>query len=190
MHSAIAKEILKGKFEKTEGGDLYLPGSKVYVGGVFEHWVNDDMSTLQADGNIVVDQGLNHILDSTLSGAAQLSSWYIGIYKNNYTVLSTDSASNIASAASEVVATTDVAETVREIWTDAGASGKAITNSASPASYTANASISVYGAFLISNNTIGGATGTLMAGAKFTAVRNLAATDVLNVTYTFNIADA
>ena len=188
MHSAIVKEILNRKFEKTEGGDLYLPGSKVYVGGVFEHWVNDGEH--EADGNIVVNEGLDHILDVALSAGAQSANWYIGIYKNVYNATATTTAATISSASGEVVVTTEVSETLRQAWTDAGVSSRTVTNSASPATYTATASIAVNGAFLINSNTIGGTSGKLMASASFAATRNLSATDVLNVTYTFTIADA
>ena len=37
---------------------------------------------------------------------------------------------------------------------------------------------------------MGGTTGTLMAASRFTSVRNLLDTDVLNITYTLTIADA
>ena len=50
--------------------------------------------------------------------------------------------------------------------------------------------VSAYGAFMASINTLGGTTGTLLAASKFASVRNLLATDVLNITYTLTIADA
>jgi hypothetical protein len=167
---------------------------KTKVGGVFhfEHVRNGEVIDTWDEENIVVDEGLDHILDVGLSNGTQSSTWYVGIFKNNYTPVAADVASTFAGAgkANEVTATTDVDETVRETWTDAGVSSQSVTNSASPASYNAAASISVYGAFLIDNSTIGGLTGTLFAASKFTAVRNLVATDVLNVTYTLSAADA
>ncbi len=167
---------------------------KTAVGGVFHFEQVRDGKVIDEwdEHNIVVDEGLNHILDVGLSNGSQNTTWYVGIFKNNYTPVAGDVASTFAGSgvANEIVATTDVSETVRETWTDGGVSAKSVDNSASPASYTAAAGLSIYGAFLISNNTIGGLTGTLFAASKFAAVRTLIATDVLNITYTLTAADA
>ncbi len=190
MNEHLAKEILKGKFEKTDRGELYLPGSHVFIGGVFGHWLNDDVEGIQYDGNIVVDEGLDHILDVALSNGTQNSNWYVGIFKNNHTPVAGDVAASFAGAgvAGEII--TEVDESARQAYTDAGVSSQQITNTASPATFTANQSVAAYGAFLISDNTMGGLSGVLCAASKFTAVRNLVDTDVLNVTYQLTIADA
>lgn len=188
----LLKEIRNRKFERTEDGGLFLPKANVFVGGAFQHWVNDDIDDMQTDFNLVVNEGLDHLLDVTLSSATQKTSWYIGINKANYTFLATDTAQNISTNSTEVVGTTDVDETVRQAWTEAGVSSQAITNSASPASYTAATSVTIYGAFLVSFSTIGNGSSSdkLMAASSFSSSRSLLATDVLNVTYTLNVADA
>lgn len=188
----LLKEIRNRKFERTEDGGLFLPKANVFVGGAFQHWVNDDIEDKQTDFNIVVNEGLDHLLDVALSGATQKTNWYIGINKANYTFLATDTAQNVSTNSTEVVATTDVNETIRESWTEAGVSSQSITNSASPASYTAATSVTIYGAFLVSFSTIGNGVSTdkLMAASAFSSSRSLLATDVLNITYTLNVADA
>ena len=192
MHS-LTKEILAGKFEKTEkGGELYLPYSKVFVGGAFNHWINDDINDLQSDGNLVVNEGLDYLLDVALSSATQKTNWFVGINKANYTFLATDTAANVSTNSTEVTGTGDVSNTVRPAWTEVGVASQSITNSASPAVYTADSTFTAYGAFLISVTAFGNGTGTdrLLAAASFAASRSLISTDVLNVTYTINIADA
>jgi len=64
-----------------------------------------------------------------------------------------------------------------------------ITNSASPASFSINATATIGGAFLISNNTKGGTTGTLFSAADFQSPgdRSVVSGDTLNVTYTFSL---
>ncbi|MBT8449656.1 MAG: hypothetical protein KJO69_08195 [Gammaproteobacteria bacterium] len=166
--------------------------SKLKVGGAFgwEHIRNGEVIDSGYEGNIVTDEGLTYILDVALSNGSANATHYLGIYKNNYTPLSTDTASTFAGAGVANEISTEVDETTRPTWVEAGVATKSITNSASPAAFTANATVSAYGAFLISNNTMGGLTGKLVAASKFTAVRNLVNTDVLNVTYTLTIADA
>ena len=65
-----------------------------------------------------------------------------------------------------------------------------VTNSASKAAFTMNATTTVGGAFLTSNNTKGGTTGTLFSAADFSSPgdRSVVSGDILNVTYTFSLA--
>jgi hypothetical protein len=190
MDKNLKNEILRRKFEMTEDGSLFLPAAKVMIGGVFSNWVNDDIDDIQHSSNIVVNEGLNHILDIVFSNGTQQSTWYVGIYKNNYTPLAGDTASVFAGAGkgNEIIAEVD--ETVRETYVEPGPAAQAITNTASPASFTANQAVTAYGAFLISEGTMGGLTGVLAAASLFAAQRDLVNTDVLNVTYELQIADA
>lgn len=167
-------------------------GEKVKAGGYFtvEHFRNGELIHRQISENIVVDEGLDHLLDVALSNGTQNSTWYVGIYSNNYTPIAGNVAATFAGAGVADEITTEVDETARPTWTEPGVSTQSITNSASPAVFTANTSVNAYGAFLISNNTMGGTTGVLMAASKFASVRALVNTDTLNVTYTLNIADA
>lgn len=185
----FARELANKKYEVTETG-IFLPASKIKMGGVFTHDVNG--LDVQHDGNIVVDEGLTHVLDVALSNATQTATWYLTAFKNNYTPVAGDTAALFfgAGVASELVATTDVDEAVRETWVEAGVAAKAITNAASPAQYTAAAGLTLYGAAVVSTNTIGGTGGVLLAAAKFATSRVLVTTDVLNITYSFTIADA
>lgn len=174
--------------EALEKGDV----ASIKIGGAFgyEHIRNGEVIASGYSPNIVVDEGLTHILDVAMSNGTQDTTFYVGIYKNNYTPVAGDVASTFAGAGVANEISTEIDETVRETWTEAGVSSKSITNSASPASFTANATVSAYGAFLINNNVLGGLTGKLIAASKFAAVRNLVNTDILNVTYTLTIADA
>lgn len=166
--------------------------SKALVGGYFtvEHIRDGEVIDTFKSPNIVVDEGLNHLLDVTLSNGTQNTTWYIGIYKNNYTPVATVTAATIAGAGVANEISTEIDETTRPQWVEPGVVTKSITNSASPATFTANTGVDAYGAFLISSNVLGGTAGVLMAASKFAAVRNLLATDTLNVTYTLTAADA
>jgi len=191
MHKSFAKEIARRKFERTDDGELYLPASKILLGGVFGHWINDDMSTYQEDHNLVVDEGLEYAIGAALMETTQPTDWYIGAFKSNYTVLATNTAaSREGDGMTEVVATTDVSNTSRPVWTGVQAA-KVVTNAASPAVYTANAATDVYGAFLISDSTMAGTAGTLFAASQFAAApRSLGVSDQINITYQITVADA
>jgi hypothetical protein len=138
--------------------------------------------------NIVVNVGLNHLLDVTLSAATQITSWFLGLTDGTPTVAAADTMSSHAGWV-EVQA---YDEANRQAWTDAGASSQSISNSGSPAVFTVNANGTVIGgAFLTSSNTKGGTTGTLYAAGAFTAGdKDLDDNDTLTVTATFTAAAA
>ncbi len=158
--------------------------SKARVGGVFQCSIIRDGKVIDKweDHNIVVNQGLNLLLNNALAGVAAQTSWYIGIFSGNYTPALTDTGATIASNSTESAAYTS---TTRPAWTppSGGTSNQTISNSASPASFTMNASVTIYGAFLVSSNVINGTAGDLMAASQFSAARALLSGDVLNVTY-------
>ena len=53
------------------------------------------------------------------------------------------------------------------------------------ATFTFNATKSIYGAFLVSNATKGGTAGTLFSAARFSAAKSVVAGDQLLLTYSF-----
>lgn len=178
-------DALANKFNKEGIDDLR-------IGGVFrvDHIRGGEVIHSMVSPNIVVNEGLNYILDVALSAAAQNSTFYVGIFSNNYAPQATDTMSTFAGVGVANEITTEVTETVRPTWTDAGAASQVVSNTASPAVFTANTTVSAYGAFLSSDNVMDGTVGILVAASKFPAVRDLINTDTLNVTYTLNIADA
>ena len=137
--------------------------------------------------NLVVDVGLNHYLDATLGGSSQITSWFLGLKGAGAPAAGDTMASH--AGWSEVTA---YSEANRQAWTKNGvASGKSITNSASPARFTSNANgTSVAGAFLTSSNTKGGTTGTLMAAGNFALAKTIDNGETLDVTATFTQAAA
>lgn len=133
--------------------------------------------------NIVVDEGLNYLLDAALAAGSAVTSWYLGVYEGNYSPVAGDVASGIAAASTECSA---YAGGVRPTWTHGAVSGKSVSNSASRASFVFSASKTIYGAFLVSSAVIGGTTGKLFSAARFTASKAVQSNDELLLTYQFN----
>lgn len=133
--------------------------------------------------NIVVNQGLDHALDVTLSAAVQITAWFLGLTDGTPTVAAGDTPASHAGW----VEVTAYSETVRQTWTDGGVSAQSVSNSASQARFTINVNGTVIGgAFLTSLNTKGGTTGTLYAAGAFTAGdKTLDNLDTVDVTATF-----
>jgi hypothetical protein len=77
----------------------------------------------------------------------------------------------------------DYDEATRPEWTAGTASGRAITNAVT-VDFTINATKTIKGLFITSNNTKSGSTGTLWSTAAFGSTVSVADDDVLKVTYT------
>jgi hypothetical protein len=138
--------------------------------------------------NIVVNAGLNYILDAGLSGGTPITTWYLGLTDGTPTVAAGDTSASHAGW----VEVTAYDEANRLTWTDGGVSSQSVSNSGSPAVFTISTnSTDVGGAFLISNSTKGGSTGTLYAAGAFSAGdKSLDDGDTLTVTATFTGAAA
>lgn len=138
--------------------------------------------------NIVVNAGLDYLLDIGLSAGTQLTSWFLGLTDGTPTVAAGDTMSSHAGWA-EVTA---YDESTREAWTDGGVSSQSVSNSGSVATFTISTDgTTVGGAFLASNSTKGGTTGTLYAAGAFSAGdKSLDSADTLDVTGTFTAAAA
>lgn len=154
------------------------------VGGVFEAECYDRDGNLKwkdVAKNLVVNAGLDHILDVVFHGTTQVDPWYVGL-KLTGTVKAADTLASHASWSEATVYSGN-----RPAYVEAAASGQSITNSANKASFTIDAAATVAGAFVASASA--GTSGTLMCGADFTAPRGVESGDTLEVTYTISAAD-
>lgn len=141
--------------------------------------------------NLVVNVGLQYMAGTALDGStARITTWYIGLYgagsSNNPAASDTMSShagwteNTTYSNATRPAATFAVATT---------ANPSVVTNTANKASYTINGTSTIGGAFLTSDNTKGGTTGTLFSASDFTGGdRSVANGDTLQVTYQFSLS--
>lgn len=140
--------------------------------------------------NIVVAEGLNHILDVEFHAATQLTTWYCLIFETD-----TSPADGTTYAVPVWTECTAYDEGTRPEYEEAAASSKSITNSANKAVFTMNATKTVYGAALVAGgtdaNTKGDAAGggTLYCASKLGTSRAVVDDDVLNLTYAVSSLD-
>ena len=159
-----------------------------------------DFECIGADGkvkwtgsvpNLVVNAGLAYMAGSALTSVAQITSWFIGLY--GAAASNTPAAGDtMASHAgwTEVVPYSNANRVAAVFVTATTANPSVATTSASPASFSINATSTVGGAFLTTSNTKSGTTGTLFSASDFTSPgdRSVVSGDTLNVTYTFSLA--
>jgi len=136
--------------------------------------------------NLVVNAGLNKLLDVGLVGSTAVATWYCGLIGTGETIASGDTMASHAG------------------WTEVTAYGTAaraaftfvrtnqtVSNSAATISYAINTAASIAGAFVSSDSTKSGTTGTLLAGVAFASGdKGMSDGDTLTVTYAITASDA
>lgn len=166
-----------------------MNSAKTKVGGRFKVTCIAPDGTLKWEAvadNLVVNVGLQHLLDVLFAGSAQVDPWYVGI---TATAPSPAAGDTMASHAGWTeFASYDEAN--RQTFVDVRSS-QTVSNTASKAAFTISAdSSTIGGAFITSDNTKSGSSGTLLCCAAFTGGDKAADDgDTLYVEYQFSAAD-
>lgn len=141
--------------------------------------------------NLVVNGGLQDMNTKYFSGSSYTAAWYLGLITgpgsgNSYAAGDTMSSH---SGWSENSSYSQSTRPVCSFGTASTANPSVDSNSGSPAVFSINATATIAGAFLSSNNTKGGTTGTLFSAGNFSSPgdRAVVSGDTLTVTYTFSL---
>ena len=130
---------------------LFLPTQRINISGCWYYVAKDpDGQVLWTDfsHNIVVNEGLNHMLDVTLHNQTATTTWYIGYHNGTETYAATDT---LASNAWDEW--TNYTPGTRPEWTEGAASSQSITNGTAVTITSSGDSQSVKGAFLAASAT-------------------------------------
>lgn len=131
--------------------------------------------------NLIVTEGLNHILNTQFNAGTQVTTWYIGI-KGAGTVAAADTLASHAGW-SEVSSYSGT----RKEWTEGAASAGSMTNATS-VDFSITGTATCAGAFLCSVTS--GTAGTLYGAVDFGTSRSVISGDTLQVTVTVTAASA
>lgn len=132
--------------------------------------------------NLVVNAGLNDLLDKYFKGSTYSAAWYVGL-KGAGTIAAADTLASHGGW-TEITAYTGN----RKPLTLGSVSSQSVNNSGSPASFAINGSATVAGAFIASVDS--GTSGVLYGAADFSSSRAVVNGDTLNVTATLTAASA
>ena len=184
MENFGGRVVTPGKEQNFgENGLITLNNKLIRIGGIFHGRIIRDGKVIdEFDApNIVVNQGLDYLLQVLFTAASQITTWYLAPFEGNYVPLATDTASTIVANSTETTAYT---ASVRQTYTATEAT-QAATNTASTANFTFNATKTIYGAFLTSSQPKSSTSGTLFSAAQFSASKSVVNNDVLQLTYQF-----
>ena len=187
----------KVKSQDTAASSLIAGGSaaeSARAKGVYKIQCHDKDGNLKWEDeapNLVVNGGLQDMNAKYFTGSAYTAAWYIGLYGAGAS--NTPAAGDTMSSHAGWTEVTDYSQATRPactFGTPTTANPSVATNSASTATFSINATTTVGGAFLTSNNTKGGTTGTLYSAADFSSPgdRAVVSGDTLSVTYTLSLA--
>jgi len=163
-------------------------------GGVFTVECRDADGNLKWEEefpNLVVNTGLQNINTQFFKGVTYTATWYLGLVTGPGSGNTYLAANTMASHAgwTENVSYSQSARPTMVFGTASTADPSVIATS-TPVVFTMNASATIAGAFVTTDNTKSGTTGTLFSVGNFTVGdRGVVSGDTLNVTYTFS-ADA
>lgn len=184
----MSADILRpASFKKLPSG-LVVPEHRLFVRGKYHGLIlraGKVIDEFEAD-NLVVNQGIDYLLSSGLTGAAQVTAWFLAPFTGNYVPVASDTAASIGTNSTEC---TTYTSSTRPQWAGVESTQQA-TNGASAANFTFNAAATVYGAFLISSSTKLSTSGQLLSAAQFATPKSVSSGDQLLLTYTFNMASA
>lgn len=166
----------------------------VFGGGVFHFECYDKDGKLKwkdAAKNLVVNVGLQDMNTKYFSGSAYTAAWYLGLITGpgaGTTIVAADTMSSHAGW-TENTSYSQATRPACSFGTASTADPSVISNSASVAVFSINGTATIAGAFLTSNNTKGGTTGTLFSASDFQSPgdRAVVSGDTLNVTYQFSL---
>jgi hypothetical protein len=186
IEKAKATDVVASGLTANTGASEQARATGKYV--VECHDKDGNLKWVSETDNLVVNVGLQYMAGVALTSTTQITTWYIGLY---------------GAGASNTPAATDTLA-IHAGWTEitpysgnrpaatfaaaTNANPSVVTNSASKASFTINATATVGGAFLCS--AASGTSGTLFSAADFQSPgdRSVVSGDILSVTYTFSLS--
>jgi hypothetical protein len=179
-HRAEALRRLRAnEYEVTDGGEILINKMGLKWAGHWETQIGDDPWSI--DPNIVVDEGILHILSVALDQGSANAAFYVVPFSGNVTPASTLTAATFTATTTEF---TNYDEATRVLWSNDAAASNAIGNTTTPATFTiGSGGGTIRGAGLISVATKSATTGVLIAAARFSADKTMAEDEELRVKY-------
>ena len=187
LRKELQKSLDKDIYDVTENG-LYFPRQGIQVKGKYFDRIND--GEWSCTPNIVVTEGLAHILNVALGNTAKPAGYYLALFSGAAAPAANWTAENFPSVASEIISLTEgYTNAKRPVWTPSEASSGSISNMAATASLTiaTAATLNVTGAALLTNSTRGGKSGVLVSATKYASSRTFQNGDVYQIGYELDL---
>lgn len=167
--------------------------SRCKIGGIFEVECFDRFGKLRWQEkvhNMWVQEGRDYLLNSIFKNVAPSDPLYIGLWKTEANPADGWNMGNQGSTWHEATA---YDEATRQEFVDGSITGtttRQLDNDASKAVFTMSGTVTLKGAFIDTDNTKGGTSGSLLCAANFEeGDRDVLDNDIVNVKYTVGCLD-
>lgn len=134
--------------------------------------------------NGIVDEGLNHILDTQFHAGTPVSPWYIGLIDNlGFSALANGDTAAEINGTNGWDELSEYTEGIRQEWTEGAAAARSMTNAVT-VDFSINATKTIKGIFVVSTSTVDGVGGEIWSTAAFASTVSAVNGDTLKITYT------
>lgn len=171
LQRSLQNDLQSQNYEMTEQG-IYFPKQGILAQGEYFDRING--GEWQTTHNLVVNEGLAHLLNVAMGTTAKPAGYYLALFSGATAPAANWTAANFASVAAEIVSMTEgYTSATRPQWTPQNTSTNSIDNFNAVAKVTiaTSSQLTVTGAAMLTNSTKGGTTGTLISASKYTAAR-------------------
>lgn len=188
LRNELAVALGREQYDLSEGG-IYFPRQGVLARGEYFDRVNG--GRWQRTPNLIVTQGLAHLLSVALAQTPKPAGYYLALFSGAAAPAPNWDAASFAAAASEIVSLTEgYTSPTRPVWTPpASTATGSIDNLAAVATVTiaTAAQLNVTGAAMLTNSTRGGTTGALISATKYAATRVFQNGDIYDIGYRISL---
>jgi hypothetical protein len=185
----LAHYARQGDFELTDEGLLVHKSARIF--GRYTTSVNGEDE--HVDYNLLPTEGIAYLLNTGLAGNAQIANWYVAVYSGAVSPAASWTAANFSANATEITSNTEgYSNPTRPQWTPGAVAGGVIGNLASRATFNivCSTTITISGAAVLSSNTKGGTTGTLISATRYASARVVNNGDTFAVGYEIGLTDS
>lgn len=145
---------------------------------------NGNVLSVEEAPNIVPMAGLNYLLGAAFTGASQFTTWYLGLFDNNWNPTSIDTMATLIASAGE---NKDYTGTARQAITFPAVSEGALSTLDDPNVFAFTSSETIRGAFITTSPTWDGTTGLLVSAVLFPTAKTLVSGETLRVPVGFSL---
>ena len=160
------------------------------VGFVYEHELVDGLGRridVQSDLNKIPSAGINLLIRAPFGDATPITTFYVGLFRNNALPTDATKASDIPSVLGEF---TNYEEAERPLWDKVYDGNGTYSNAANRAEFTFLSDQMIYGAFMVSSAEKGGSGGLVLSAVRFTTPRMIYAGLTLKMTTSLTYVSA
>ncbi len=167
----LENDLKAENYQMTEQG-IYFPKQGILAQGEYFDRING--GEWQTTHNLVVNEGLAHLLNVAMGTTAKPAGYYLALFSGATAPAANWTAANFSSVAAEIVSMGEgYTSATRPQWTPQNTSTNSIDNFNAVAKVTiaTSSQLTVTGAAMLTNSIKGGTTGTLISASKYTAAR-------------------